>query len=46
MNDLTGVKVLKGERILFNKFKDIYFTSKMKFENSLLNQAFKKVDQF
>jgi hypothetical protein len=36
MNDLTGAKVLKGERILFNAFKDIYFTSKMKFENSLL----------
>jgi hypothetical protein len=44
MNDLGGAKVLKGERILFNAFKDIYFTSKMKFENSLLNQAFKKVD--
>jgi hypothetical protein len=42
MNDLTGAKVLKGERILFNAFKDMYFTSKMKFENSLLNQAFKK----
>jgi hypothetical protein len=42
MNDLTGAKVLKGERILFNAFKDIYFTSQMKFENSLLNQAFKK----
>jgi hypothetical protein len=42
MNDLTGAKVLKGERILFNSFKDIYFTSQMKFENSLLNQAFKK----
>jgi hypothetical protein len=42
MNDLTGAKVLEGERILFNAFKDIYFTSKMKFENSLLNQAFKK----
>jgi hypothetical protein len=42
MNDLTGAKVLKGERILFNAFKDIYFTSKIKFENSLLNQAFKK----
>jgi hypothetical protein len=42
MNDLTGTKVLKGERMLFNAFKDIYFTSKMKFENSLLNQAFKK----
>jgi hypothetical protein len=44
MNDLTGAKVLKRERILFNAFKDIYFTSKMKFETSLLNQAFKKVD--
>jgi hypothetical protein len=42
MNDLTGAKVLKGDRILFNAFKDIYFTSKMKFENSLLNQAFKQ----
>jgi hypothetical protein len=42
MNDLTGAKVLKGERILLNAFKDIYFTSKLKFENSLLNQAFKK----
>jgi hypothetical protein len=27
MNDLTGAKVLKGERILFNAFKDKYFTS-------------------
>jgi hypothetical protein len=36
MNDLTGAKVLKGERIVFNAFKDIYFTSKIKFENSLL----------
>jgi hypothetical protein len=44
MNDLTGAKVLKGERILFNAFKDIYFTSKMEFEYSLLNQEFKKVD--
>jgi hypothetical protein len=44
MNDLTGSKVLKGERILFNAFKDIYFTRKMKFENKLLYQAFKKVD--
>jgi hypothetical protein len=42
MNDLTGAKVLKGERILFNAFKDIYFTRKLKFKNSLLNQAFKK----
>jgi hypothetical protein len=33
MNDLTGAKVLKGDRILFNAFKDIYFTSKTKFEN-------------
>jgi hypothetical protein len=32
MNDLTGAKVLIGERILFNAVKDIYFTSKMKFE--------------
>jgi hypothetical protein len=32
MNDLTGAKVLTGERILFNAVKDIYFTSKMKFE--------------
>jgi hypothetical protein len=32
MNDLTGAKVLKGEGILFNAFKDKYFTSKMKFE--------------
>jgi hypothetical protein len=32
VNDLTAKKVLKGERILFNVFKDIYFTSKMKFE--------------
>jgi hypothetical protein len=44
MNDLTGAKVLKGERILFNAFKDIYFASKMTFINSLLNRAFKKVD--
>jgi hypothetical protein len=43
MNDLAGTKVLKGERILFNAFKDIYFTSQMKFENSLLNHAFKKM---
>jgi hypothetical protein len=34
MNDfLTGAKVLIGERILFNAVKNIYFTSKMKFEN-------------
>jgi hypothetical protein len=46
MNDLTGEKVLKGEQILLNAFRDIYFTSKMKFENSLLNQAFKKVINF
>jgi hypothetical protein len=46
MNDLTGAKVLKGERILFNAFKVIYFTSNMKFENSLLNQVFKKVNNF
>jgi hypothetical protein len=32
MNDLTGAKVLIGERILFNAVKDIYSTSKMKFE--------------
>jgi hypothetical protein len=32
MNDLTGAKVLEAERILFNAFKDIYFTTKMKFE--------------
>jgi hypothetical protein len=24
MNDLTGAKVLKGDRILFNAFKDMY----------------------
>jgi hypothetical protein len=33
MNDLTGTEVLKVERILFNAFKDIYFTSKMQLEN-------------
>jgi hypothetical protein len=27
MNDLTGAKVLKGERILFNAVKDVYVTS-------------------
>jgi hypothetical protein len=32
MNDLTGSKVLIGERILCNAVKDIYFTTKMKFE--------------
>jgi hypothetical protein len=32
MNDLTDAKVLKGERILFNAFKDTNFISKMKFE--------------
>jgi hypothetical protein len=42
MNDWTCAKVLKSEQILFNAFKDVYFTSKMKFENSLLNQAFEK----
>jgi hypothetical protein len=42
MNDLTGAKVLKGERILFNAFEDIYFTKKMKFENYLLSQACEK----
>jgi hypothetical protein len=43
MNDLTGAKVLKDERILFNAFKYIYFMRKMKFENLLINQAFKKL---
>jgi hypothetical protein len=46
MNDFTGAKVLTGERVLFNEFKDIYFTSKMKCENQLLNQAFKKLINF
>jgi hypothetical protein len=32
MNDLTGAKMLEGERILFNAFKDINCISKMKFE--------------
>jgi hypothetical protein len=32
MNDLTGAKVLKGERILFNAFKEINFTSQTNFE--------------
>jgi hypothetical protein len=32
MIDLTGAKVLKGERILFNAFKEINFASKMNFE--------------
>jgi hypothetical protein len=32
MNDLTGAKVLKGERILFNPLKDMYFTCKIKIE--------------
>jgi hypothetical protein len=32
MNSLTGAKVLKVERILFNAVEDIYFTRKMKFE--------------
>jgi hypothetical protein len=32
MNDLTGAKVLMGERILFNAFGDIYFTWQMKLE--------------
>jgi hypothetical protein len=27
MNDLTGAKVLKGERILFNEFKDVFHMS-------------------
>jgi hypothetical protein len=44
MNDLAGAKVLKGERILFNAFKDMYFTCEMKFEKLILNQAFEKVD--
>jgi hypothetical protein len=44
MNGLTDAKVLKGERILFNAVKDIYFTSEMKVEKlrRLLNQAFKE----
>jgi hypothetical protein len=41
LNKQSGAKVLKRERILCNAFKDI-ITSKMKFKNSLLNQAFKK----
>jgi hypothetical protein len=31
MNDLTGAKVLKVERILFNAFKDIYFSRKINY---------------
>jgi hypothetical protein len=42
MNDLTGAQVLKGERILFNAFKDIYFTSKMKFEKLRTESSVKK----
>jgi hypothetical protein len=45
MNDLTGAKVLKGERILFNAVKDIYFTSKMKVRKiKYLIKRSKKVD--
>jgi hypothetical protein len=45
MNDLTGAKVLKGEQILFNAVKDIYFTTKMKFEKlGTLIKRSKKVD--
>ena len=32
MTDLTGSKVLIGERILCIAVKDVYFTSNMKFE--------------
>jgi hypothetical protein len=47
MNDLTGAKVLEGERIMFNAFKDIYFTSKMKFEKlSTLSRVQKKLINF
>jgi hypothetical protein len=47
MNDLTGAKVLKGERILFSAFKVIYFTSKMKFEKlSILSSVQKKLINF
>jgi hypothetical protein len=43
MNDLTGAKVLTGERILFDAVKDIYFTSKMKFEKLYLIKRSKKM---
>jgi hypothetical protein len=32
MKDFTGAKVLKVERVMFEAVKDIYFTSKMRFE--------------
>jgi hypothetical protein len=43
MNDLTGSKILIGERILCNAVKDRYFTSKMKFEK--LKWKLIRVDQ-
>jgi hypothetical protein len=42
MNDLSGGIVLKGERILFNVLKDIYFTSKMKFEKLITQSSVQK----
>jgi hypothetical protein len=45
MNDLTGAKVLIGERILCNAVKDIYFTSKMKFEK-LSNYSSVRKEEF
>jgi hypothetical protein len=42
MNDLTGAKVLKGERMLFNAFKDINFVSKMKFEKLRTSSSVRK----
>jgi hypothetical protein len=47
MNDLIGARVLKSERVLFNAVKDIYFTSKMKFEKlGTLSSVQKKLIDF
>jgi hypothetical protein len=42
MNDLTGAKGLKVEGIMFNAVKDIYFTSRIKFEK-LSNYTVKNI---
>jgi hypothetical protein len=39
---MTGAKVLKGERILFNAVKDIYFTRKMQFKKLNNSSSVKK----
>jgi hypothetical protein len=43
MNDLTGANELKGERILFEAFKDMYYTCKTKIEKRSTQSSVRKM---